>query len=113
MGFLGLTRPKCDNCGHKCGYMLHQGWRHSDYPGYVFGRKKCLVAYRRKNPNLFAIFRAKKTISLRFIFQRIDSPRRDLVKNAINIRIREVETERSRSRSRSMFWGARDRDLSL
>ena len=52
MGFFGLTRPKCDNCGHKCGYMLHQGWRHSDYPGYVFGRKKCLVGYIRKNPKV-------------------------------------------------------------
>jgi hypothetical protein len=30
--------------------MLHQGWRHADYPGYVFGKKKCLVAYVRKNP---------------------------------------------------------------
>jgi len=52
MGFLGLTRPKCDNCGHKCGYMLHQGWRHSDYPRYVFGKKKCLVEYVRKNPKV-------------------------------------------------------------
>ena len=49
MGFFGLTRPKCDNCGHRCGYMLHQGWRHADYPGYVFGKKKCLVEYVRKN----------------------------------------------------------------
>jgi hypothetical protein len=52
MGFFGLTRPKCDNCGHKCGYMLHQGWRHADYPGYVFGKKKCLVEYVRKNPKV-------------------------------------------------------------
>ena len=52
MGFFGLARPKCDNCGHKCGYMLHQGWRHADYPGYVFGKKKCLVAYVRKNPKI-------------------------------------------------------------
>jgi len=50
MGFFGLTRPKCDNCGHRCGYMLHQGWRHADYPGYVFGKKKCLVEYVRRNP---------------------------------------------------------------
>ena len=49
MGFFGLTRPKCDNCGHRCGYMLHQGWRHADYPGYVFGKKKCLVEYVRNN----------------------------------------------------------------
>jgi len=52
MGFFGLTRPKCDNCGHKCGYMLNQGWRHSDYPKYVFGKKKCLVAYVRRNPKI-------------------------------------------------------------
>jgi len=52
MGFFGLTRPKCDNCGHKCGYMLHQGWRHADYPGYVFGKKKCLVEYVRRNPKI-------------------------------------------------------------
>ena len=52
MGFLGLTRPKCDNCGHKCGYMLHQGWRHSDYPRYVFGKKKCLVEFVRRNPKI-------------------------------------------------------------
>jgi hypothetical protein len=52
MGFFGLTRPKCDNCGHKCGYMLHQGWRHSDYPKYVFGKKKCLVAFVRRNPKI-------------------------------------------------------------
>jgi len=50
MGVFGLTRPKCDNCGHRCGYMLHQGWRHADYPGYVFGKKKCLVEYVRRNP---------------------------------------------------------------
>ena len=49
MGFFGLTRPKCDNCGYRCGYMLHQGWKHAHYPGYVFGRKKCLVEYVRKN----------------------------------------------------------------
>ena len=52
MGFFGLTRPKCDNCGHPCGYMLHQGWRHADYPGYVFGKKKCLVEYVRRNPKI-------------------------------------------------------------
>ena len=52
MGFFGLTRPKCDNCGHPCGYMLHQGWRHADYPGYVFGKKKCLVEYVRRNPEI-------------------------------------------------------------
>ena len=52
MGFFGLARPKCDNCGHKCGYMLHQGWRHSDYPRYVFGKKKCLVEYVRRNPKI-------------------------------------------------------------
>ena len=52
MGFFGLTRPKCDNCGYRCGYMLHQGWRHADYPGYVFGKKKCLVAYVRRNPKI-------------------------------------------------------------
>ena len=50
MGFFGLTRPKCDNCGYPCGYMFHQGWRHADYPGYVFGKKKCLVEYVRRNP---------------------------------------------------------------
>ena len=50
MPFFGLVRPKCDNCGYRCGYMLHQGWRHSDYPGYVFGKKKCLVEYVRRNP---------------------------------------------------------------
>ena len=52
MGFFGLTRPKCDNCGHKCGYMLNQGWRHSDYPKYVFGKKKCLVEFVRRNPKI-------------------------------------------------------------
>ena len=52
MGFFGLTRPKCDNCGYRCGYMFHQGWRHADYPGYVFGKKKCLVAYVRRNPKI-------------------------------------------------------------
>ena len=52
MGFFGLTRPKCDNCGHPCGYMLHQGWRHADYPGHVFGKKKCLVEYVRRNPRI-------------------------------------------------------------
>ena len=52
MPFFGLVRPKCDNCGYRCGYMLHQGWRHSDYPGFVFGRKKCLVEYVRKNPKI-------------------------------------------------------------
>ena len=52
MGFFGLTRPKCDNCGHPCGYMLHQGWMHADYPGYVFGKKKCLVEYVRRNPKI-------------------------------------------------------------
>ena len=49
MPFFGLVRPKCDHCGYRCGYMLHQGWRHADYPGYVFGKKKCLVEYVRKN----------------------------------------------------------------
>ena len=52
MGFFGLSRPKCDNCGHKCGYMLNQGWRHSDYPKYVFGKKKCLVEFVRRNPKI-------------------------------------------------------------
>ena len=52
MPFFGLVRPKCDHCGYRCGYMLHQGWRHSDYPGFVFGRKKCLVEYVRKNPKI-------------------------------------------------------------
>ena len=52
MPFFGLVRPKCDNCGYRCGYMLHQGWRHSDYPGYVFGKKKCLVEYVRRNPKI-------------------------------------------------------------
>jgi len=32
--------------------MLHQGWRHADYPEYVFGKKKCLVAYVRRNPKI-------------------------------------------------------------
>ena len=50
MPFFGLVRPKCDHCGYRCGYMLHQGWRHADYPGYVFGKKKCLVEYVRRNP---------------------------------------------------------------
>ena len=49
MVFFGLVRPICDYCGHRCGYMLHQGWRHADYPGYVFGKKKCLVEYVRNN----------------------------------------------------------------
>ena len=49
MGFFGLVRPICNNCGHRCGYMLHQGWRHADFPVYVFGKKKCLVEYVRKN----------------------------------------------------------------
>ena len=49
MVFFGLVRPICNNCGHRCGYMLHQGWRHADYPGYVFGKKKCLVEYVRNN----------------------------------------------------------------
>tara|TARA_B100001105_G_scaffold239529_1_gene217508 strand:+ start:218 stop:742 length:525 start_codon:yes stop_codon:yes gene_type:complete len=52
MPFFGLVRPKCDHCGYRCGYMLHQGWRHADYPGYVFGKKKCLVAYVRRNPKI-------------------------------------------------------------
>ena len=52
MPFFGLVRPKCDHCGYRCGYMLHQGWRHTDYPGYVFGKKKCLVAYVRRNPKI-------------------------------------------------------------
>ena len=52
MPFFGLVRPKCELCGYRCGYMLHQGWRHADYPGYVFGKKKCLVAYVRKNPKI-------------------------------------------------------------
>ena len=50
MPFFGLVRPKCDHCGYRCGYMLHQGWRHADYPLYVFGKKKCLVEYVRRNP---------------------------------------------------------------
>ena len=50
MPFFGLVRPKCKLCGYRCGEMLHQGWRHSDYPGYVFGKKKCLVEYVRRNP---------------------------------------------------------------
>ena len=50
MPFFGLVRPKCELCGYRCGYMLHQGWRHADYPGYVFGKKKCLVEYVRRNP---------------------------------------------------------------
>ena len=52
MPFFGLVRPKCDHCGYRCGYMLHQGWRHADYPGYVFGKKKCLVEYVRRNPKI-------------------------------------------------------------
>ena len=52
MPFFGLVRPKCDHCGYRCGYMLHQGWRHADYPGYVFGKKKCLIAYVRRNPKI-------------------------------------------------------------
>ena len=52
MPFFGLVRPKCDHCGYRCGYMLHQGWRHADYPEYVFGKKKCLVAYVRRNPKI-------------------------------------------------------------
>ena len=52
MPFFGLVRPKCELCGDRCGYMLHQGWRHADYPGYVFGKKKCLVAYVRRNPKI-------------------------------------------------------------
>ena len=52
MPFFGLVRPKCELCGYRCGYMLHQGWRHSDYPGYVFGKKKCLVEYIRRNPKI-------------------------------------------------------------
>lgn len=49
MGIFGYLPPKCDNCGQRCGYMLHQGWKHPDYPGYVFGRKKCFYEYVRKN----------------------------------------------------------------
>ena len=49
MPFFGLVRPKCELCGYRCGYMLHQGWRHDDYPLLVFGKKKCLVEYVRKN----------------------------------------------------------------
>ena len=52
MPFFGLVRPKCDHCGYRCGYMLHQGWRHADYPRYVFGKKKCLIAYVRRNPKI-------------------------------------------------------------
>ena len=52
MPFFGLVRPKCELCGYRCGYMLHQGWRHADYPGYVFGKKKCLVEYVRRNPKI-------------------------------------------------------------
>ena len=52
MPFFGLVRPKCELCGYRCGEMLHQGWRHADYPGYVFGKKKCLVEYVRRNPKI-------------------------------------------------------------
>lgn len=50
MPFFGLVRPKCELCGYRCGEMLHQGWRHADYPLFVFGKKKCLVEYVRRNP---------------------------------------------------------------
>jgi hypothetical protein len=49
MPFFGLVRPKCELCGYRCGEMFHQGWRHDDYPLLVFGKKKCLVEYVRKN----------------------------------------------------------------
>ena len=55
MPFFGLVQPKCDHCGYRCGEMFHQGWRHSDYPGFVFGRKKCLVEYVRAHPKEIAI----------------------------------------------------------
>ena len=59
MPFFGLVQPKCDHCGYRCGEMFHQGWRHSDYPGFVFGRKKCLVEYVRAHPKEIAILKFK------------------------------------------------------
>ena len=50
MPFFGLVRPKCELCGYRCGEMLHQGWQHAHYPLLVFGKKKCLVEYVRRNP---------------------------------------------------------------
>ena len=50
MPFFGLVRPKCELCGYRCGEMLHQGWQHAHYPLFVFGKKKCLVEYVRRNP---------------------------------------------------------------
>ena len=73
MGFFGLTRPRCDNCGNRCGHMLHQGWRHADYPGYVFGRKKCLVEYVRAHPKEIAILKFKTNMKSKTEYSQIEA----------------------------------------
>ena len=73
MGFFGLTRPKCDNCGYRCGYMLHQGWRHADYPLYVFGKKKCLVEYVRAHPKEIAILNLKSSMKSKTEYSQIEA----------------------------------------
>ena len=73
MPFFGLVRPKCKLCGYRCGEMLHQGWRHSDYPGYVFGKKKCLVEYVRAHPKEIAILNLKSSMKSKTEYSQIEA----------------------------------------
>ena len=73
MPFFGLVRPKCELCGYRCGEMLHQGWRHSDYPGYVFGKKKCLVEYVRAHPKEIAILNLKSNMKSKTEYSQIEA----------------------------------------
>ena len=73
MPFFGLVRPKCKLCGYRCGEMLHQGWRHSDYPGYVFGKKKCLVEYVRAHPKEIPILKFKTNMKSKTEYSQIEA----------------------------------------
>ena len=73
MPFFGLVQPKCDHCGYRCGEMFHQGWRHSDYPGFVFGRKKCLVEYVRAHPKEIAILKFKTNMKSKTEYSQIEA----------------------------------------
>ena len=73
MPFFGLVQPKCDHCGYRCGEMFHQGWRHSDYPGFVFGRKKCLVEYVRAHPKEIAILNLKTNMKSKTEYTQIEA----------------------------------------
>ena len=105
MGFFGLTRPRCDNCGNRCGHMLHQGWRHADYPGYVFGRKKCLVEYVRANPKEIPIINSDAKMKSKKEYTQLEA---DSIKELLREKSRasrsEQKTIRKKIRDKYHFY---------